>query len=199
MGKLVASLPYVEEDVFKGAPFLREEVQRLVNQEMAQMEKSDYLESLPFPECNILNQHPVPTDVIKSDYYRSDNIKISDEKNVEEIRRASNDVHIGLEYNNIKQMNLELQQKFGPSAWKEYISALETEKKNLEAENSKIRFQSDEINATRKYVQLQAKEKLDTMTAKTNFLIQKNEIIEKECMNIEEELREKIRKRVKLT
>ena len=61
--------------------------------------------------------------------------------------------------NFIRNTNLELLQRYGPSVWKDYITCLEKEKEILDKENSSIKFEINEINAKRKFAQVFFKRK----------------------------------------
>lgn len=50
--KLVTSLPYVDGDADE---LIKLKVERMVKQEMARMERKDYLADLPMPETKVLD------------------------------------------------------------------------------------------------------------------------------------------------
>lgn len=73
----------------------------------------------------------------------------------------------------LKEVNLELYEKFGPGISKESLAALENRKKRIEGEILKQRRLIENINIRRKYDQMEAREKEQSIYDRTQVMLYK--------------------------
>ncbi|EGR34879.1 hypothetical protein IMG5_001090 [Ichthyophthirius multifiliis] len=203
LSKLVTSLPYIDEDLDK---IQKNQIERMIRKEMAQMSQNDYLENLPAPKSTLLQSQ-----FIQVEFERVTNKKLLEppkQRNLPLINISSADnevlksfieeVKIISQHNCMKLINLELFNKFGQDQHKIFIEYLNNRKKNLEEENQKLIQEKEDINAKRKFQQSLLLDKISNLKYKINYLINTNEFLETDCQKLENEIIQIRRKQLKL-
>ncbi|KAL4444532.1 hypothetical protein ABPG74_016825 [Tetrahymena malaccensis] len=193
LAKLVTSLPYVDAEADDN---IKIKVQRLIKQEMALMEKQDYLQDLPMPKTHLYD-----SPLIQEELQRVKNLQLLEEPQILQLPNLDldtaessqlkefNDIASKInQYNNIKQVNLELMLKYGPDSHKLFMEYQKNFKNELNSMNEKLKAQIEEVNSKRKFDQSNANDKLSNYQYKIGNLLRRNEELEVECQKIEHEV-----------
>eukprot|EP00828_Plagiopyla_frontata_P040544 TRINITY_DN5528_c0_g1_i1.p1 TRINITY_DN5528_c0_g1~~TRINITY_DN5528_c0_g1_i1.p1 ORF type:complete len:190 (-),score=42.84 TRINITY_DN5528_c0_g1_i1:63-632(-) len=154
----ISCLPYVDLEENEQ---IKSQVNRLIQEEMVQMPKKDYLENLPEPELTCLNREPFK-EYIESlqgqieqkqqqgidmqKYEIPDDTTGNTDESIDRIKLLQ-------QYLNLKKLNMEIMGKYGATKWKNFLEDLDKGKQRLEELEKKAKFEVDEINAQRKFNQ----------------------------------------------
>lgn len=201
--EIVDALPYIDEDY--GDPKVKEEVDRLIEEEMRRSTKkpADFLKDLPpLPKFSFEN-HPMiakeyervragrpPVTLDFSSRYQIEppplNKRTDDSAWKQSLQRAQR----SLQHQVTRVENLELMSKYGPDVWKlnnrRLESLLSRMQKLAQEQNEKI----EKVNRERKYHQQSTACELNTLSAQWNELCYKNIQIQTACAQIEGQLEE---------
>ena len=140
----------------------------LIREEMTRLEKK-----LPNPitiSDKILNKFDLP---VPSKYYDEQNWK-----------SLLNQISVSSQHINLKSVNLELLIKYGPGAWRKYLTRLENIQKQLENEKSFIENENNEVNKRRKINQVEAQKSLNELENKFKYHLGQVNALRKECMKM---------------
>jgi len=201
-GQLIDSLAYLDtnDDLY-----YKEEANNLIKQELEKMPMKDYLSQLPYPDLKFLKNPLIKSEfdriknneklkVIKGDiktrFEAPAPNKYRDEKNWKSLL---DNISISSQHINLKAMNLELITKYGPAAWKKYMTKLEHLVKQCENEKSTLLKQIDEINTQRKYSQSQVIQKLEDLKNERSNEVNQIIALNCECFKLKNKIRKLIR------
>jgi len=168
----------------------------------------DYLESLPMPrlvfgDSELLRgefermQANLAMEEVNFNLESIEDIVPEDENDLNSIKEANDKCNMISQYNNANLVNLELMQKYSVQAWKDYIDNVNHFKKQLEESNNEMKKNVEELNAKRKYEQMQTSDKIQDAKNKIQFMHYKNEQLEVECAKMENDIRSLQRKKMK--
>ncbi|GMH35039.1 hypothetical protein BSKO_02907 [Bryopsis sp. KO-2023] len=195
---LIDALPYIDTL----SPEMRDEVDRLVQEEMQRSTKKpvDYLRELP----------PIPTSqfkgskVLKSEYervrrgegmppldthrYTLSTPAKSKMNDLVAWGKALDNAHSQLEHQHLRLLNLELYLKYGAEVWKIGNAENTVKKEELEMEVEKIKKTIEGINQERKLSQISIGSDLKKHEQEWFQLVEKNQGIQAACQTLEEEI-----------
>ncbi|CAD8122942.1 unnamed protein product [Paramecium sonneborni] len=197
----VNSLPYIDGEIDSKTKIL---VDRLIQQEMQNMDSQDYLHELPIPQTKI-------TDLLKSEMERVElqqpmsKIDFEQKPNfnqefqsAHEVQEANQQLNVLNQYAQINIINSELLNKYGKESWTLLLKSQENEKNRLHKEVTNQQQELNHINAQRKYEQNEVKYKLDSLKSKVQEVLTNNAQLQIVCGELEQEIYEKQRKKLKL-
>ena len=161
--QLIDALPYIDSPM--DDPRLRQEVSKLVQEEMTKSKKKfeDYLKSIPQAECGYsqtiqeeldrIEQQKVssPFHQIPTAFDGPAPNKVHDWDTWQNLMKK---VNLSLSHFQLKNFNLDLLIKFGPVVWKKYLNAFNTILKQLEKETEELQAGCESINMERKLKQV---------------------------------------------
>jgi hypothetical protein len=160
---LIDSLPYIDQH-YKAENRVRDEMNRLIEQEMWKFEPNDYLtkyEKIDFNHHELLNKEFERLEkgnklsVIKPNINTKFELPPPNKLNDEEYwERLNNQIDTALQHFNIKNFNLDLLIKYGTPSWKTFIANYETIISQLKKEKENLEKKNDEINQQRKFKQV---------------------------------------------
>jgi len=208
---LVDSLPYIDTTTEVS---VREEMNKLLEMELnnIQMENNnrDYLEDFPIADLKFLSNPIIEEELkrrasnltlneirgeIKTKFSEPAPNKFRNEKNWKELIKQLN---ISTQHLNLKNCNLELLIKYGPNAWKKYLSNIEQISKQYDKEIANLTKANQEVNTQRKYTQNEAKEKLMDVDSALKFQLNHNAELKKECLRLKYKIKKFMRVRNKI-
>lgn len=208
LNPLIDSLAYIDCHL-REETRVKEEMNHLIREEMKKLavtkKLEDYLTDFQLPNLEYMNDQSILKEISRIEKDKKLNIfnsaietkfeepapnKYHDYNTWEKLLQK---VQLSLQQFNVKNFNLDLMIKFGPEAWKKYLSVFENLVNQLELEKSSLEAQCEEINKQRKFNQVEFRETMTDLESKHSYYINQYLGIQKECLK----LKYKIKKLVK--
>ena len=143
----VDALPYI--DPLNQGP-LKNEVERLIKQEMSQFKPEDYLNDMPaVPEVTLKKLDPL--DLSR---YKVPPPPVNMQKNTTAWKESISNAETQVEHQNLRLLNLELMNSYSANAWIKYVQHLQAMKKQLQTKLNDCKKETEEINRGRKEAQV---------------------------------------------
>ena len=211
---LVESLPYYDKIDMMDIN-IKAEVEAAISKEIQIMEtegKKDYLESLPLPQDNNFDfgllkgemdrvEEGIMLKAIDMEKYVNVDMPIGfNEADLNAWENSIKQVEINTEHTSIKYiiyiyiyyiyrvMNLELMNKYSEQLWEKHISQQQAILKKMENDNNKMQEDIQVINKKRKFAQFNCGQKLTNYEKHLHDQINKNGLLECECLKNEGEI-----------
>ncbi|CAD8205920.1 unnamed protein product [Paramecium pentaurelia] len=195
----VNTLPYIDGELDNKTQTI---VDRMIQQEMQNMDPQDYLHDLPMPQTKLTDLlkseiERVQQPISKIDFEQKSNIN-QEFQSTHEIQEANQQLNVLNQYSQINIINSELLNKYGKESWSLLLKSQENEKNRLSNEIVDQQQELNHINAQRKYEQNEVKYKLDSLKNKVQDVLKNNCQLEVVCGELEQEIYDKQRKQLKL-
>lgn len=164
---------------------------------MSKFKPRDYLSEIPYPKMTFMSSDLIREEMTRLEKKLPNPITISDKilnkfdlpvpsKYYDEQNWKSllNQISVSSQHINLKSVNLELLIKYGPGAWRKYLTRLENIQKQLENEKSFIENENNEVNKRRKINQVEAQKSLNELENKFKYHLGQVNALRKECMKM---------------
>lgn len=183
---LVDALPYCDE-------FSEEErriAEELIQEEMKNVEKKDYLASLNIPK-KMFESCPLfkaSLEGVKEKGVDLERYKELNSENISDWEHAQNRITLLFAHSEIRKMNLDLLLEYGTSAWTLHNTNLSAYKERLSSLISKLTSENDSINSSRKSFQENLRETLSFLSSEYLSLCSSNRSLEATKRKLQQEI-----------
>nr|WJH19496.1 Spliceosome-associated protein SPF 27 [Euglena gracilis] len=191
----VDALPYIDPPVPED---LQNYVNALIEEEMTRFSPANYLEHLPPPPLQLTPllaqefervRKGAPLQALDTRRYEIPQPPAAGRADVGKWREAVSNAYAQLEHQSLRIINLDLLNKHGKSAWLRHNQYLEAQQEPLAAAQRQLKRKIDEVNRSRKSLQVGAAHKLRQLEETWRQLVEKNVELQLECDRLQRRIK----------